>query len=702
MSQNRASGGVPLPTIGQILVLAAAVSASWLLWSGFGRLQHPEDPGRTSANLIERLRAIDELVERGDESLPELLAMLRSPDQKIRGDALSGLARLGATAAGAAGHVREHLADADPGVRSRAIMTILQIYPDTEAAASIVAPLLIDPDDSVRGTALQELLDVGPRCDRVLAEMLNSQQAAARAAALEFFRTRSLRQPEARDVAPAEVAAVVRSLVDDSDRTVQHAARAVLVVWRLAGPADARELLRSADPAHIRLGLRAVKDLPEHVDELAAEILEGADHLNLETAAPSALTETLGFLSSMKGTIRPAIPRLQRLLETREPEVRVPIARTLIEIGAKPDDVVPSLIPLLHHPSNVVVNPAGRLLVEISPDEARRQVKLLIPKLVTTERSIDRSSLWALSAMRSQARDAIPSLLPLLEHPDGQIFSQVLGLLADIGRDHPAVLAALVSSLERETIGIDRRVACARALGGQGLPAASAIPALLRIVERPALDASPRGSARLHTEVDFQVAAMIALGQIQPADPKVVAALRSQLANPLPKIRVPALVALGRAGARIPGVVADLAALLTDEDSSVRTHAALTIGLMKSDGSAAVPALIAALADENPFVRTAAVLTLQKIGRDAGPALPALRDALADPVNARINSEFGRSETFRRDQYDPSLPVPVPIPIELYGKSVAQAARTAIAEIEAALGEPPAAREEALPDSDSL
>lgn len=706
MSQNRASYGVPLPTIGQLLVCSAALCAGWLLWSGFGRLRNAEDPNQTSANLVERLRAIDDLVERGAESLPELVVMLRSPDQKARGDALSGLARLGRAAAGAADPVRECLHDGDASVRMRAIMTILQIYPDAEAAAGIVAPLLIDPDEGVRGTAMQELLDVGSQTDRVLAEMLDSQQPEARGAALQFFRTRALRQPgtaaSAPQVAPRDIAAIVRQLVTDPDSTVQFEARALLVVWHLAGTDEAGDLLRSTDPAHIRLGLRAVADLPEHLDELAPEIIAAVDRLNLETAGHPALIESLGLISSMKGLLRPALPRLLRLLERREPEVRVQIARALIDVGARPEDVIPSLTPLLTYPSNFVVTPAGRLLVEISPEEARRQVALLVPKLVTSERSVSRSALWALSALRSQAQAAIPSLLPLLEQPDGQVFSLVLGLLADLSGESPAVLSALVASLGNETIGIDRRVAYARALGGLGQPAANAVPTLLKILERPGIDASPRGSARLYTELDLRIAAIIALGQIQPADPQVVSALRSQLASRLPKVRVPALIALGRAGAQTPGVVDDLVARLTDEDSPVRTHAALTIGLMKSDGSAAVPALAAALTDENPFVRTAAVLALQKIGRDAGAALPALRAALADPENGRINSEFGRSDSFRRDLQDPSLPLSVPIPIELYGKSVAQAARAAISEIEAALGERPAAPGDATPGSKEL
>jgi HEAT repeat protein len=685
MSHNRASRGVPLPTIGQLLALSAALCALWLFWSEFGRVNDGQDRSRLSTSLIERMQAIDELVEQGADGLPELLAMLRSPDSKTRGDALTGLLRLGPAAAGAAGAVREQLADADPGVRSRAIPAIMQIYPDTKAAAGIIAPLLVDADEGVRATAEEELISVGSNADRVVAEMLSSRQAEARTAALRFFRTRELRPPRAPEVVAPAVVASVRELLGDADPGVQFEARALLVVWRMAGPAEAAELLRSASPEHIRLGLKAVAALPDHAEGLTPEILAALDRLNLDKVGPSVLTDILGSLSAMKSGLRPAIPRLAKLLESREPEVRVAVARALVDIGADPATLVPGLTPLLTHTANSVVVATGRLLVEIDPDEARRQVRLIVPRLHAQPGAVNRSALAALSAMRSQAGEAIPALLPLLEQTDVRIVEQVLGMLVDIGRDSPAVLAILVSSLGSDTIGIDRRVAYARALGNLGPAGEAAVPALRDILDRPTAESEPRGGARLYTALDLRVAAIAALGRIQPDDPQVIGALRSQLLSRFPKVRVPALIALGRADVVAPIVLADLVAHLADEDASVRTHAALTIGQMKSDRSAAVPALTAALGDENPFVRTASAMALKKVGRSSEPALPALRNLLNDPENSRINSEFGRSEGLRRDPFDPSIPPPVPVPLELYSQSVTQAARAAIVEIEAAL-----------------
>jgi HEAT repeat protein len=676
---------MPLPSIGQLLALSAALCALWLFWSGFGRVNDGQDRSRLSITLIERMQAIDELVEQGADGLPELLAMLRSPDSRTRGDALTGILRLGPAAVDAAGAVREQLVDADPGVRSRAIPAIMQIYPDTKAAAGIIAPLLVDADEGVRGTAEEELISVGSDADRAVAEMVCSRQAEARIAALRFFRNRELRPPRGPDVVAPAVAATVRELLGDADPGVQSEARALLVVWRMAGPAEAAELMRSATPEHIRLGLKAVAALPDHAEGLTPEILAALDRLSLDKVAQAVLIDILGSVSAMKCTLRPAIPRLAKLLESREPEVRVAIARTLFDIGADPATLVPWLTPLLTHTANNVVVAAGRLLVEIDPDEARRRVTLLVPRLHTQPGAVNRSALSALSAMRSQAGEAIPALLPLLDQADVRIVEQVLSMLVDIGRDSPVVLSILVSSLGNEAIGIDRRVAYARALGNLGPAGESAVPALRDIVDRPAAESEPRGGARLYTELDLRVAAIAALGRIAPDDPQVIGALRSQLQSRFPKVRVPALIALGRADVVAPVILADLVAHLADEDASVRTHAALTIGQMKSDRSAAVPALTSALVDENPFVRTAAALALKKVGRSSEPALPALRNLLNETENSRINSEFGRSEGLRRDLFDPSIPPPVPVPLELYSQSVAQAARSAIAEIEEGL-----------------
>src|SRR6516164_2763744 len=91
MVEIRRDRDVSLPSLGQVLVLAAAVCAGWLLWSELRSRQLARSP----ATLAERLNSIDALVNTGLEAIPELLARLSSADPKTRGDAVLGLGRIG-------------------------------------------------------------------------------------------------------------------------------------------------------------------------------------------------------------------------------------------------------------------------------------------------------------------------------------------------------------------------------------------------------------------------------------------------------------------------------------------------------------------------------------------------------------------------------------------------------------------------------
>src|SRR5262249_21712020 len=150
---------------------------------------------------------------------------------------------------------------------------------------------------------------------------------------------------------------------------------------------------------------------------------------------PLNLQGVLRALSSMRTVARPAAPRLIRLLEVRHDHTRKEIMQTLAKIGTDTDELVRAVTPLLLDPyadsDRCVAFHAGRLLVEVSPEAARREVSRLILQLRRDDGSIDKAALFALHALGPEARDAVPMLRLLLSNPDNWIADFTVYTLQD-------------------------------------------------------------------------------------------------------------------------------------------------------------------------------------------------------------------------------------------------------------------------------
>src|SRR5207245_7222437 len=124
----------------------------------------------------------------------------------------------------------------------------------------------------------------------------------------------------------------------------------------------------------------------------------------------------LKALTSMKTAARPAVSHLLARLDELNLPNQLPVVRTMLEIGAEPDEMAPVLVSLLkrassagrkeprgnrvlpgqssEHGSRLVCDAAGELLARVSPEAAQHQVSKMIPLLVQ-DGTVDRTVFFA-------------------------------------------------------------------------------------------------------------------------------------------------------------------------------------------------------------------------------------------------------------------------------------------------------------------
>jgi HEAT repeat protein len=649
MTENRALRGLPVPSFWQLVVIGAALVAAWLVYSKYdGQRAQPDEA--VVENPLGSLHALEAWLARVDDPVPTLLPALDSPDARERKLAAYGLGRVGPAAGPALDKLRERLADDNSQVRDSAVIAIMRISPGKEAADAI-SPLLADAVAVVRQSAGAALFEIGPDAVVPLLAMLHSDQPAAR-----FEVVQVLRRPDARN--HNKLAGVRAEIIDalveachDPDAKVRYEAITAAAEWGCASPQQVRELLQ--DLERTRTGLLAVPRLGDDASQLLPDILALLDDerplppvpfIAVGRSNPDRLHAILNTLSSMKTAARPATDRLVELSSKRRDHACISIAKTLHDIGAEEDVVAGVLSPLLQ--IRDLGGSAGRSMVELCPQEARRQVSLLLPKLGTNETSVDTAVLFALSALGPQAQEAVPAVAPLLQNRDPQVVKSAAHLLREARIGSPDVVAKLALGAANHSLPDDSRTACIHALASIGFAARSVVPQLLKLVDKPE-SAAPRletpkfpskdsGASAIRqaeiqqawSKIDMRTALIRALGRIGGEDEALVKVVRSQLVSDSLDIRVAATDTLGRVGGHSAETLADLLRQLRDDQPAVRSTAALAIGRIAAyrtpdERKKAVGPLIGALTDES--CRQAAAIALGTLGPAARMALPALR-----------------------------------------------------------------------------
>jgi HEAT repeat protein len=321
------------------------------------------------------------------------------------------------------------------------------------------------------------------------------------------------------------------------------------------------------------------------------------------------------------------------LLEARRDRDRIFIARALVAIGADREDLIRLFKPMVKDADSRVAREAGRLLIEISADTARRHVSDLIRELQKAQAA---SIIDAIGNLGPQASGALPVLVPLLTGSDRSLSESAAEALGEMGPEAAPAVPELVTLLRGRSLTFGHRIKLVRTLGSIGLPARRALPLLLKILDEPE-PAAERfiNPAVSDDELQFRAAVIDAIGRIGADTPRILAALRLQQGSRIPVFQVAAFEALVRVAPGSMSVLADLQRALEDDNPDLRIHAAVAIAQATADRDQSVAALIRLLSDEHPRVRTAAAFALGTIGPDARAALPVLHDAMKDNGDVR-------------------------------------------------------------------
>jgi HEAT repeat protein len=348
----------------------------------------------------------------------------------------------------------------------------------------------------------------------------------------------------------------------------------------------------------------------------------------------------------------------------------------MVAIGADPADVTPILVPLLTEHNG---NPfgAGELLLQISPEEARRQVALFIPQLANDDGSVNSTALSVIHSLAPQAAEAVPALFDVLREHDPKFLWITANTLGRIGPAAAPAVPELVAVLRSGAVDDSLRYQVVRALGRIGPAAKGAVPLILDVISTPGSPAPAHPQVRMtENDISMRTEAIGTLAELGEASPEVLQTLRVQLSSDSEHVRGAAARCVARLAGDSRVILDELEKLLRDDFAQVRAEAALAIGTMTADRRKVVPELSKLLTDENPYVCTAAAIGLEKIGPDANAALSELRAVLDDETNSLPNEHHPQASP--ATQF-PEMRVRIP---ELRKISLAQTVQRAIAAIE--------------------
>ena len=231
-------------------------------------------------------------------------------------------------------------------------------------------------------------------------------------------------------------------------------------------------------------------------------------------------------------------------------------------------------------------------LMAYAEETQEQQVERLIKELQDPDSDVRSIAAVTLGEIGSEAKDAVPALIQLLQDQDAEGFVRANAALAlrEIGPEAKDAVPALIQALQDQDKYVRRDAA--GALGKIGTPGAIKV-------------------------AKDRYRAIVTLGWIGSKDE--VPALIEALQNEDKDVRVNAAVTLREIVSE--DAVPALIQALQGQDEWVRVNAAWALGEIGESAKDAVPALLQALQGQNKDVRKDVARALGNIGKDAMPAL---------------------------------------------------------------------------------
>jgi HEAT repeat protein len=289
---------------------------------------------------------------------------------------------------------------------------------------------------------------------------------------------------------------------------------------------------------------------------------------------------------------------------------RVEAVNALRLYESRPREVIPRLIRLLEAPQPEIRRAAAMALWPFR-SEAREAIGRLTTALGDTDSEVRAASAFALGTIGPAAHAAIPALIVTLADPDVDVRRHAAEALGDIAtakpdedeRDvpNPAAVANAVSALAR-ALG-DTAFNAEDEMGMGSLARMEAVEALGKIGPRAALVVPAIANALRDEDLSVRRSAAKALGQIGAGARPAIPALTTALADPEKDVRVEAVKALCLIGDPSEGVLAALQKALGDADDEVANESAGALAQFSRPG---LPVLLESLGDKNPRVRARA------------------------------------------------------------------------------------------------
>jgi HEAT repeat protein len=334
----------------------------------------------------------------------------------------------------------------------------------------------------------------------------------------------------------------------------------------------------------------------------------------------------------MRSAARPAAPRLLQLMNENHDSRRIDVAWMLSATGADPRAIIGITAPLLIENDTDTCFHAGRLCAIAGPEDARRQVSLLVPQLAPEKIADRMSALHAVWGLAPEAQEAIPALSRLLECDQRNVARIAAKALGDIGPQAAPAIPLLLAELARRPNAHDRseRGAFCEALGKMGPAARSAIPALLvELNDAPLSRPQPEDFDQFgQHRVEAAISALVGIGI---TDSAVLAAIRRHLSNETERVRSRALRAISQLTPDSPEVLTCCLKWVQEKQwPSNRGGLILAIGRHRGNRQDAVTPLAEMLDDAEPEIRKAAAWSLGMIGPEASASLPSLKEVLND------------------------------------------------------------------------
>ena len=405
-------------------------------------------------------------------------------------------------------------------------------------------------------------------------------------------------------------------LLEDKEESIRK--EVAIALGKIGNPSDESitSLINTLNDKQVEVRTEVAKALGE-IGPDAYNAIPGLMK-SLKDVSWTVRTSSAQALSKIGKESLKAIPNLISALDDKDWRVRYRVGNTLAAIG---EDAIPSLLKILNHRNPIVRKEAIEVLGEMKIADPK--IIENIANLLTDKAENVRGK--TADALRSIGEDAVPTLTKELETIDIRfssskrvanlgyyllMLSVIPYFIGLIFLFHPlwtyfALWQPILIYLGLFIFGIGKYIELLRptqmkiliisALGGVGIKAKEAIPALVNLLKIP------------EQEEEY----------VYSFINNIKRAFKAFLKDPLAKeasIRAESARALGKIGFNSEDTTHALEYALNDPKKKVRRETGLSLGKLGESAKSAIPSLLNALKDKNPDVRWRSSEALGLIG----------------------------------------------------------------------------------------